>query len=87
MKWKISTIILAVMLVMSSCGEASAEASDIIIYGFKMKEINCKDFFSNFELYYDTTTNIEYIVYKSDKGVAITPRYLNPGGSLYLKKE
>lgn len=76
MKWKITTIILTVALVLVSCGTQTADASDTDTF----KMIQTEKYWSwnddiTFRLYVDTRTDVEYIVAKTkDGGVAITPR-------------
>ena len=85
MKWKIATIILTVALVFVGCGEntqSNVSASDVI--RFDMQKVS-EDFWDNFELYEDTETHIQYIVYKTSDGAAICPRYFRDNGTLYTE--
>ena len=75
MKWKITTIILTVALVLVSCGTQTADASDTDAFKMMKTEKYCSwDDDITFKLYVDTHTDVEYIVVETESGVAITPR-------------
>lgn len=85
MKWKVTTVILAIALVLVSCGESESNVEAKEVVSFDMKKIR-DDWIDDFELYEDTETHIQYIVYKMrDSGVAICPRYLRDDGTLYTE--
>lgn len=85
MKWKVTTVILAIALVLVSCGESESNVEAKEVVSFDMKKIS-EDWIDDFELYEDTETHIQYIVYKTrDYGVAICPRYLRDDGTLYTE--
>lgn len=75
MKWKISTIVLTVALVLVSCGTETADASNTKSFEMKRTEKNW-NLRNNieFSVYVDTHTDVEYIVVETESGVAITPR-------------
>lgn len=75
MKWKISTIVLTVALVLVSCGTNIADASDTKNFEMKLME-KYRNWGSDitFRVYVDTHTDVEYIVVETDNGVSITPR-------------
>ena len=77
MKWKISTIILTVALVLVSCGTQTADASDT--QSFEMKRTEKHSPWAEgitFKVFVDTHTDVEYIVVETDNGVSITPRLM-----------
>ena len=59
MKWKISTIILTIALVLASCGDSTQSISAANQTAFRMEKIGY-DWYSDCELYEDKETHIEY---------------------------
>ena len=84
MKWKISTAILAVLLVLTACGGSKAAAGEDEPGGFEhvSSQITLA---GTFRIYRDKETGIEYIIVETGHGVGITPRYKNTTGAISRK--
>ena len=84
MKWKISTIILAAILVLTACGGSEAAAGEDEPGGFERVSSQIT-IAGTFRIYRDKETGIEYIIVETGHGVGITPRYKNSGGGIKAK--
>ena len=84
MKWKISTAILAALLVLTACGGSKAAAGEDEPVSFEQVSSQ-KTLAGTFRIYRDKETGIEYIIVKSIYSVGITPRYKNSGGGIKAK--
>ena len=72
MRWKVSTIVLAVALVLVSCNsKAVAEAEEAFRMQYEESHITLAGMIY---LYRDAATGVEYIIVKDGEGLAITPR-------------
>lgn len=93
--WQVISVLIAVSIlliplmlisiIISGCDSESDVSAKMANIDFDMKEISCDRTLEDFYLYEDTETHIQYIVYKDNSKIAITPRYLKADGTLYTE--
>lgn len=77
-------LVIFIVIIIAGCAEPGKSTVSAKSGTFDMEKID-SDWIDNFQLYEDTETHIQYIVYKKGETVAISPRYLYMNGVLYTE--